>query len=596
MIPTPPQDHVFDSEVYRNYTLLAFRRVGDGSVTTFEAHDGAPFSKLQLDGVRAIIAHNRIVTFNGQGFDKWILSAALVGLGTDQIKDICDAIITDGRKGWELNLPEPEFNHVDLMEVAPGQGSLKIYAGRLHSKRLQDLPITPDAWCAPEDKAKLLDYCVNSDCVATIDLFHALEPQLALRDTMTSQYGVDLRSKSDAQIAEAVIRKLIEESRGSRVWRPEIPPGTEFRYTPPSWLSFATPELQAVLEKVRGAKFHVAGNGSVEMPPELDDYAVPIGRGVYRMGIGGLHSSEKCASHAADDQWMILDRDVASYYPAIILNCHLAPRHLGDIFLDVYRGIVNRRLDAKHSGDTVTANSLKITINGSFGKLGSKWSTLYSPDLMIQVTLTGQLALMMLIEMLHLVGIEVVSANTDGIVIRALRAQRQLLDGMFALWEHTTGFQTEETQYRAIYSRDVNAYVAVKVKGGVKTKGPYNMGESPLMKNPTNNICLDAVCKYLEHGTPVEATIVGCSDLRQFVTLRKVNGGGTWNGGYLGKTVRWYYSTCGASIHYVTNGNKVARSDGAKPVMDMPDSMPNDVDFGWYIREANDILRSVGAK
>lgn len=594
MIPAPPTDYVFDSEVYKNYTLLAFRRVRDGAVVTFEAHDGASFSRNELDAVDELLVSNRIITFNGNGFDKWILAAARLGLTTEQIKDVCDSIIVGGAKGWTLGLPELEFNHIDLMEVAPGQGSLKIYAGRLHSKRLQDLPISPDTICTVEQKAQLRDYCCNSDCVATIDLFHALEPQIALRNTMSREYGIDLRSKSDAQIAEAVIRKLIEESRGTRVWRPEIPAGTTFSYTPPEWLTFVSPDLQAVLLKVRAARFQVAANGSVEMPPELDDYAVPIGRGVYRMGIGGLHSSEKCVAHYADDEWMILDRDVASYYPAIILNCHLVPKHLGEIFLDVYRGIVNRRLAAKHAGDTVTANSLKITINGSFGKLGSKWSSLYSPDLMIQVTITGQLALMMLIEMLHLVGIDVVSANTDGIVIRARRSQRALLDGMFALWEHTTGFQTEETQYRMIASRDVNSYVAVKAKGGVKTKGAFNLGESPLMKNPTNNICLTAVCEYLERGVPVEQTIGDCQDLRQFVTLRKVNGGAQWNGGYLGKTVRWYYSTAGASIHYVTNGNKVARSDGAMPAMNMPDAMPTDIDRAWYIREANDMLRDLG--
>ena len=42
-------------------------------------------------------------------------------------------------------------------------------------------------------------------------------------------------------------------------------------------------------------------------------------------------------------------------------------------------------------------SSKKIQINGSFGKLGSKYSLLYAPDLLLQTTITGQLALLMLI-------------------------------------------------------------------------------------------------------------------------------------------------------------------------------------------------------
>src|SRR5665648_505827 len=114
----------------------------------------------------------------------------------------------------------------------------------------------------------------------------------------------------------------------------------------------------------------------------------------------------------------LIDKDCTSYYPSIILGLRLYPTHMGDCFLEVYETIVNKRLEAKRNKDKVVANALKITINGSFGKLGSKYSNLYAPDLLIQVTLTGQLALLMLIEMIEGIGISIVSGNTDGIVIK----------------------------------------------------------------------------------------------------------------------------------------------------------------------------------
>ncbi|MDE5458240.1 hypothetical protein GWE18_36630 [Bradyrhizobium sp. CSA112] len=67
------------------------------------------------------------------------------------------------------------------------------------------------------------------------------------------------------------------------------------------------------------------------------------------------------------------------------------------------------------------------------------------------------------------------------------------------------------------------------------------------------------------------------------------------DGKYLGKVIRWYYSTdASGSINYKLNGNKVARSDGAKPLMELPDALPNDVDYDWYIREAESILIDIG--
>ena len=285
---------------------------------------------------------------------------------------------------------------------------------------------------------------------------------------------------------------------------------------------------------------------------------------------------------------------MASYYPAIILNCGLKPQHMGDHFTQVYRGIVQRRLAAKHSGDKVTADSLKITINGSFGKFGSPYSALYSPVLLIQTTVTGQLALLMLIEALESEGIEVVSANTDGIVMRCPRSHLRLLDYIVWEWEHATGFETEATEYQALYSRDVNNYIAVKPDNSFKLKGVF--APAALQKNPANEICTGAVVKYLIDGTPVEDSILACRDITKFVTIRTVKGGAVKGGQYLGKAVRWYYARGETgTINYKINGYTVARSEGARPLMDLPEQFPGDVDFDWYIREAHNLLADIGA-
>jgi DNA polymerase elongation subunit (family B) len=281
------------------------------------------------------------------------------------------------------------------------------------------------------------------------------------------------------------------------------------------------------------------------------------------------------------------------------LNNKLAPQHLGKPFLVIYKSIVDRRLKAKAEGNLVVNESLKITINGSFGKLGSKWSFLYAPDLMMQVTITGQLTLLMLIERLELAGVSVVSGNTDGIVTKMLPEQEQLVKDIVADWEFDTDYEMEETCYQGLYSRGVNDYIAV-ADGYVKTKGAYadpRDKKNVLKINPGNEISTDAVKEFLQNGTPLEHTIKTCKDVSKFVTIRTVNGGALKNGELIGKAIRWYYGKYELdAMYYKTSGNKVPRSDGAKPMMELTDTIPEDMDFDWYIEESNKILKNIGYK
>jgi len=294
------------------------------------------------------------------------------------------------------------------------------------------------------------------------------------------------------------------------------------------------------------------------------------------------------------NEHLILDEDVVSYYPNIILQQGLYPETMGKAFLKVYGDIVKERIAAKAAGDKVKADSLKITVNGSFGKFGSKYSVLYSPDLLIQTTVTGQLALLMLIEMLHNSQIYVVSANTDGIVINCHKDRYKDITNIISMWELTTGFETEETQYRALYSANVNNYLALKSPAGYKLKG--FLAPSGLQKNPTNEICVEAVVKFLDKGTPIEETVRGSKDIRKFVSVRKVAGGARKDGVYLGKTVRFYMGRLAfGHIEYVVNSYKVPRTEGAEPCMTLPDEFPCDVDLTWYIDEAKKILKEIGA-
>ena len=666
------QELGLDVECYRNYFLAVFTNFETGKITYVEMTDT---TKLDLQKFRWLLESFTIVTFNGINYDIPMCEMALGGLGTSQLKDLSDKIIKEELRGSDLRramkIKAVKVDHIDLIEVAPLFGSLKTYAGRQHAKKMQDLPFHPDTVLSPEQIIITRWYCVN-DTSNTRLLRKTLNEQVELRYTLSNEYKIDLRSKSDAQIAEAVIAAELTRRTKTKPTKPVIEVGTTYRYNAPPFIQFRSPLMNWALDTIKRAKFVVDHTGSIAMPAEVKALQLDVNGSVYRMGIGGLHSSESTVAHYTDKDYVLIDKDVTSFYPFIILGQGLYPPHLGPIFLQVYRSIVERRLKAKSEGNKPVAESLKIVINGSFGKLGSKYSILYAPHFLIQTTITGQLAILMLIERLEYAGIHVVSANTDGIVIKCPRNMQHVLDDIVAGWERDTSYQTEETRYLALYSRDVNNYIAVKQKfdkqtkqwleqpDGTKCKGaysnPWSSNENLAMrlhKNPTTTVCVEAVEAFLTKGVSIDHTITSCRDITKFVTVRSVKGGAVKVWGqvppdhetpeelmrlagfyevakdswilpgetqrearyghvayklaqeltiqpgeteYIGKVVRWYYARdVQGELVYAMSGNKVPRSEGAKPCMELPDEFPSDIDYDWYINESVKILEQIGA-
>jgi len=341
---------MLDTECYQNYWLCAF---DDG--TYFEMTETQP---LDVAGLAAKLRTCKIVTFNGNGYDMPIICLALQGATTYDLKAASNRIIVDGVKPWDICRVFDWIDHIDLIEVKPGQGSLKAYGGKMHSRKLQDLPIEPDAWITDDQREVLRAYCFN-DLVTTRDLYDAMQTQLALRVDMSAEYGVDLRSKSDAQIAEAAMRQVL----GFKPVAPYIAPGTQFYYRPPPWMRFVN---QPLLEMLEQNPFTITQAGGVQMTDTLANTVIRIGGTAYKMGIGGLHSMESCICHVTDEAHEIGDWDVNSYYPNLILNTGIYPQQIGPRFSEVYRGWIDTRLKAKHR-----ASELKAEIKTLKAKIAS---------------------------------------------------------------------------------------------------------------------------------------------------------------------------------------------------------------------------------
>lgn len=627
-----PADITFtmDVECYGNYFLIGFKCIENHKALCFELGFGRSinFQKLLF-----ILYRFKIITFNGIDYDIYMIMAALTGITTERLKALSNELIGEGVPGWIIQRREGwkplRINHIDLIEVAPLSASLKIYGGRLHCPRMQDLPFEHTAILTEAQADIVRDYNIN-DLDITELLYLELLPHIALRERLSTKYKIDLRSKSDAQLAEAIIKAKLTAVLGHEPPKPQDRAGQVFYYQPPGYVRFQTPALQQALLDVCREPITVGMSGYAQSPglttapvyevggqtvggQTVGGKTIIINKTAYTIGLGGLHSKEKKQAIVSTDDIEAVDKDVTGYYPNLILKNGFAPEHLGNIFLNGFQGIVDDRTTAKRAvqemekiglavkgtPEETEANGGKIASNGIFGKLSDPYSIVNDPIAMVQVTLTGQFSLLMLAEALELNGFNVVSANTDGIVTMVPKARNDFFQAIVKSWETITALETEETKYKALYSRDVNNYIAIKEDGKTKEKGIYaergSALNSVLSKNPETLILSDAVQAFLSKGIPLAHTIEGCRDIRRFVSIRSVTGGAEKDGVYLGKAIRWYYAKGEKGfIATAKTGNKVPKTDGAKPCMDLPREFPTDIDYDWYLNAATEMLYDLG--
>jgi len=646
-----------DTECYIDYWSFGAMNIETGKFVILEKFAG---QDLDVEQMKRIMRKYRIYTFNGIKYDAPMISLAAAGASNALLKQASDDLIVNKisvhplakENFWKkYRVTWPDWvDHIDLWDVAPGVHlSLKKYAARMNMKRLRELPIDPTEPVGAHRRPLMRTYLRN-DLEITRKLRLGLKEEIDIRNEMSNEYRVDVRSKSDAQIAETLISSEIARITGREPRMPEVKTFS-FKYEPPAFIKFRTPQMQNVLRVITNTRFFVSGVpdapgtpkgkknfGVVRLPQDIKDLKIRIGFTDYKMGIGGLHSKEKCRSFVSDEDTIIEDRDVRAYYPRLMLACGYVPESLGQNFLGVFSKFVNLRDSYKEKAALLKklgqaseslkykkrSDSFKIVNNGTFGKTGSPWAVLYSPKLMISTTITGQLALLMLIEELEMNKFAVISANTDGIVTVIPRDRYWQFNGIVFEWECATSLQTEAVRYLGVYSRDVNSYMALvedpkkpgkiamvedKEAGTkvpeVKRKGLFAKAGLQAKHDPTFDICSQAVVDYLVEGKDIEDTIYACQDITQFVGVKQVGrvklpngkfkeGGYDIDGNYLGKMVRWYYAEGERGFIKKANGARVAGTTGARPMMDLPDEFPDDIDFTWYVREAYARLHDIG--
>jgi DNA polymerase family B len=304
--------------------------------------------------------------------------------------------------------------------------------------------------------------------------------------------------------------------------------------------------------------------------------------------------------------------DVASFYPSIIGVHKVAPSHIDtNAFCNLISWMKQKRVDVKHSEEEyidgiakdILALVLKIVINSIYGKLGFEKGDLYDRLAVLKVTVNGQLMLLMLCEALELDNIHIISANTDGIMVKVYIDQEDKFKEITTWWQDITGMQADSDVVHSLIARDVNNYITqFRSKGKLKieSKGALNpmMYSLDLTKGYSMPIVAQAIENYFLKNKPVMDTLQEATNILDFCLTQNVGKqfhveetkieNGQVTHVICQRYVRFYVSNRGYIIEKVHNDNGSRSRMAAGSVVTVINSLDDkdislrDINFKFY--------------
>ena len=248
------------------------------------------------------------------------------------------------------------------------------------------------------------------------------------------------------------------------------------------------------------------------------------------MGLGGLHNLSEPEIIIPNDDECLLDADAASLYPSLLISYEFYPQHLGKEFLNIYKQIKDERIEAKHNGNKIKNETLKLALNSVTGNMQSEYSWLYDPKSVMKIRMNGQLFLLKLAEMLiNTTNCKIINYNTDGIFILIKRNILDKLKEIIKSFEEFSLLNMEIEGFESMYQFAINDYIAVK-EGYSKTKNPDLIKkkgmfiDTPILGKGLRPLIIPkAICEYFVNKTPIETTLYNSDDIRDFCTYQKVD-------------------------------------------------------------------------
>lgn len=545
--------------------------------------------------------------------------AAIAQKAQDVIHDANYDIFPEYRE-YELTMRQIDLFKINHYDNKNRMVSLKRLEFEMDLENIEEMPIHHTKTNMTQDEIQLTrDYCTN-DVMATYEFYkvttgntsHPLykgNDQIQLRQDIEKEFGIECLNYSDSKIGDEMIKKYYCEEK--RIMMSNLPRKGFFRRNIKvtnciaDYVAFETPQLQKFLKRMN--LLVLALNDDFKESIEFYD-------NTYAFAKGGLHTENKPEIFESDDRYEIIDWDVSSYYPAIIINNSKYPAHLGKEFLNGYVKMFERRLELKPQAKkdkriAGIVGALKLAVNSVYGKSSDMLSWIYDRQLTMFTTITGELSLLMLIEAYELAGIHVISANTDGVTIRIEKTHLDKMHEINAWWSDVTKYELERTDYSKIIFSTVNDYLAIKTNGEVKKKGDF-LTDFELHKNKSARVVAIALEHYYCNDIPISNTIVNHSNIFDFCLRQKASKDfhyeGKKDGGVTmyNKLIRYYVSKTGEKLMKVknpeclSNAAPLSQVEAGEWVMTVCNKLSkkhplDNINHSYYIEKAERIINKI---
>lgn len=476
-----------------------------------------------------------------------------------------------------------------------------------------------DRYILPKYVKPMLHYNKN-DVYLVCEIARQKPDEIKLRYSLGAAFNLNLLCAARSSIADKLLYKFYSERSGLSVdkFKDLRTQRTALSFNKIIFphICFKTKQLQDLLKDMKKVVIYRTNKDAFEKVIQF--YGT-----TYTIATGGLHSQDRPAVLTSNDKYTYIHYDISSFYPSVMVAYNIAPKHLNNnVFVKMVDYFRLTRIKCKHTKDEdglvvagvhnkLAAEALKIVINAIYGKFGFEMFFLFDRFAQMQVTINGQLMVMMVVEALELDGIHVVSANTDGIIVKLPKDKEEDFKRITDDWCAQNKLGADSERYKLFVTRDINNYFDIQSNDKVEYKGGLDPKQylKDLKKGYDMPVVAKAVFEYFAHGTPVMETLRNHKDILDFcktqnvgkqfeVVYQKVENGKVIDI-HSQRHVRFYVSTKGVIIMKENvNSNQRSVLASGKPViilnkLDDKDISLRNIDYKYYYEEAYKIINPI---
>lgn len=582
---------VGDVETYPNFFCISFVDYVSDHEVTFEISERKNDLGSLVSCIRSL---QYFISFNGQHYDNLMvqylnanynrLIATNPGSINKELKVLNDLIINADENdrttynAFERYTRNQPWQTIDLflywskLTRISRKLSLKSMAVNMNWPRIQELPYGPDHIVELHEMDAIIDYNLN-DCRITKELAVRMKKDINLRMDAKKRYGFNCLSWDGVKLGYNILLKRysdrigaeISNVRALRTVRTQVDIGALILPVI-AFKEASTTKRQYIEDKSLITEFtsfyglHMYLKGlTVKTTKEISCRVMYKGNR-YDVKSGGLHTYHN--SEVKDPGKLLYrDIDVSSYYPTFGGKWQAIPEHLGIEFAEELESVRQERIKLKANGQGKSndAELLKLAMNGGFyGNTNNEHTAMQDMRCMLNITINGQLLLLMLCEQLIDIGATIDMCNTDGVTILFPEAIKDAVEKVCSDWEVLSRMELERITYLKVVRMNINNYIALyddkgttkaKLKGLFLTEPPVDMSRDAL-------VISKALYAHYVEGKDIEQFIRSHNNIYDFCICQKVSKQHfvTWNGKAQQRLNRYFVTNSGPYLYKVKDG------------------------------------------